>query len=72
MRLICGYSTSDGYVVERERGGRGYNIGKIVFDKTKAGYTERRVRLPQSNAWRDGASRQPSGAPARPQLRYSL
>lgn len=42
MRLICGYATPEGYIVERERGGRGYNIGKVVFDKTATGYKERR------------------------------
>ncbi|WP_440847759.1 hypothetical protein [Sphingomonas sp. 22176] len=42
MRLICGYSTPEGYIVEREQGGRGYNIGKIVFVKTDTGYVERR------------------------------
>ncbi len=42
MRLICGYSTPEGYIVEREQGGRGYNIGKIVFEKTDTGYIERR------------------------------
>jgi hypothetical protein len=42
MRLICGYPISGGYVVEREQGGRGYNVGKIVFDTTNAGYRERR------------------------------
>ena len=42
LRLICGYTAPESYIVEREQGGRGYNIGKIVFDKTAAGYTERR------------------------------
>ena len=38
MRLICGYPVPRGYVVEREQGGRGYNIGKIMFRKTSSGY----------------------------------
>ena len=40
MRLIYGYATPTGYVVEREQGGRGYNVGKIVFDKAAQGYIE--------------------------------
>lgn len=28
---LCGYSIPDGYVVEREQGGRGYNVAKIVL-----------------------------------------
>ena len=40
MRFICGYPTPSGYVVEREQGGRGYNVGKIVFDRTARGYVE--------------------------------
>ena len=42
MRLICGYSIPDGYVIEREQGGRGYNVAKIIFGKTAVGYIERR------------------------------
>jgi hypothetical protein len=38
MRLICGYRTLEGYVVEREQGGRGYNVGKILFRRTPTGY----------------------------------
>ena len=38
MRLICGYRTLEGYVVERELGGRGYSVGKIVFRRTATGY----------------------------------
>ena len=38
MRLICGYRTLSGYVVEREQGGRGYNVGKIVFRRTATGF----------------------------------
>jgi hypothetical protein len=38
MRLICGYPVAEGYVIEREQGGRGYNVGQIVFRKTPAGY----------------------------------
>ena len=41
-RLICGYSIPQGYVVEREEGGRGYNIRKIVFDRRAGGYVERK------------------------------
>ena len=38
MRLICGYRTLTGYVVERERGGRAYSVGKVVFHRTATGY----------------------------------
>lgn len=37
-RLICGYATDQGYVVEREHGGRGYHIERIQFRKTAEGY----------------------------------
>ncbi len=40
MRFICGYATPAGYVVEREQGGRGYNVGEIVFDRTARGYVK--------------------------------
>jgi hypothetical protein len=40
LRLICGYATPTGYVVEREQGGRGYNIGAIRFTKVGARYIE--------------------------------
>ena len=38
MRLICGYPTSDGYVVRWERGGRGYGVGDTRFRKTPTGF----------------------------------
>lgn len=38
LRLICGYPIASGYVIEREQGGRGYNIGQIRFRKRQAGY----------------------------------
>lgn len=38
LRLICGYSTEDGYIVEREQGGRGYNIARLVFSRSRAGF----------------------------------
>ena len=38
MRLICGYRTLSGYVVEREVGGHAYSIGRIVFRRTATGY----------------------------------
>ncbi|MBN8807753.1 MAG: hypothetical protein J0I47_05905 [Sphingomonas sp.] len=37
-RLICGYPTKEGYVIERERGGRGYSVGSIRLVKTASGY----------------------------------
>ena len=37
-RLICGYSTPNGYIIEREQGGRGYNVGRILFYKTSTGF----------------------------------
>ena len=40
MRLICGYRVPGGYVVEREQGGRGYNLGKIIFRRTARGYEQ--------------------------------
>ena len=49
MRFICGYATPAGYIVEREQGGRGYNVGKIVFDRTARGYVEERRVVGQFN-----------------------
>ncbi len=40
LRVICGYKTATGYVVERERGGRAYSKGRIVFANSPAGYVE--------------------------------
>ena len=37
-RLICGYPTLSGYVVEREGGSRGYRVARIAFRKTALGY----------------------------------
>jgi hypothetical protein len=37
-RLICGYSTPTGYVVERERGGRGYSVGREILNKSGEEY----------------------------------
>jgi len=37
-RLICGYPTATGYVVEWEQGGRGYSIRRTAFRKASAGY----------------------------------
>ncbi len=39
-RLICGYVVPDGYVIERERGGRGYSVGKIFLHRTSKGFFE--------------------------------
>ena len=38
LRLICGYATAKGYVIEREQGGRGYNVGRISLRRTHGGY----------------------------------
>lgn len=40
MRVICGYDTPEGYIVEREQGGRGYNIGAIIFLRNQFGYSK--------------------------------
>lgn len=37
-RLICGYRIPGGYVVEREQGGIGYDIGKVVLRRTSTGF----------------------------------
>lgn len=37
-RLVCGYPTSDGYVVEREQGGRGYSVGLVRFRTIATGF----------------------------------
>lgn len=38
VRLTCGYSIPQGYIVELERGGRGHSYSQIAFEKTAAGY----------------------------------
>ena len=43
-RLICGYPTPSGYVIEREQGGRGYNIGRLVLRSTPTGFVAEQRR----------------------------
>ncbi|MBB5713026.1 hypothetical protein FHT02_004288 [Sphingomonas xinjiangensis] len=38
VRLTCGYSIPQGYIVELERGGRGHSFSQIAFQKTATGY----------------------------------
>lgn len=38
IRLTCGYSIPQGYVVELERGGRGHSFSQIEFQRTATGY----------------------------------
>ena len=40
MRIICGYEIPEGYIVEREQGGRGYNIGALIFSRNQSGYSK--------------------------------